>query len=217
MLGLISQLLVVVITWVSHWHRLPNSVKEQAMTIKMKLYSRITLFTLCAASLTLSACGNDDEAGQVPDIEAGVSCTAELKVRTSAAGVNFVRTPDACFQNLPDWNYEAKYVEIDGLQQAYYEAGPATGEPILLLHGQPTWSYLYRFMIPELVKGGYRVIAMDHVGMGRSDKPVDVKYHSFENHVVRLESFIKALQLDNLSVFLQDWGSSGLAPIPRTV
>jgi haloalkane dehalogenase len=139
---------------------------------------------------------------------ASAACLATPETLTTSQGVAFVRTPEACFQNLPDWNYEAKYLEIDGLRQAYIDVGPADGAPILLLHGQPTWSYLYRFMIPELVKGGHRVIAMDHIGMGRSDKPVDIKYHSFKNHVNRLEIFINELKLKNLTVFAQDWGAT---------
>jgi haloalkane dehalogenase len=137
---------------------------------------------------------------------ASAACKATPATLTTPQGVQFVRTPDACFQNLPDWNYEAKYVEIDGLRQAYAEVGPANGKPILLLHGQPSWSYLYRFMMPELAKNGYRVIAMDLLGMGRSDKPVNIEYHSFKNHVNRLEGFIKALNLTDLTVFAQDWG-----------
>ncbi|MEM6935616.1 MAG: haloalkane dehalogenase, partial [Pseudomonadota bacterium] len=70
-------------------------------------------------------------------------------------GVKFVRTPDSAFDNLPDWPYPPNFVEIDELRQAYAEAGPATGEVVLLLHGQPSWSYLYRKMIPVLAEGGY--------------------------------------------------------------
>lgn len=93
------------------------------------------------------------------------------------------------------------------LRQAYAEAGPADGEVVLLLHGQPSWSYLYRKMIPVLSDAGYRVIAMDHIGMGRSDKPIDLEYHSYDNHVYRLEQFIEKLQLENITAFVQDWGS----------
>jgi haloalkane dehalogenase len=134
-------------------------------------------------------------------------CDSEPKIMTTADGVQFVRTPDACFQNLPGFPYEAKYVEIDGLRQAYVDEGPRDAEPILLLHGQPSWSYLYRKMIPVLVDAGYRVIAMDHVGMGRSDKPVDIGYYSYLGHVDRLEKFIKGLGLKNITLFAQDWGS----------
>ena len=84
----------------------------------------------------------------------------KLEVMKTPSGVEFVRTPDPFFQDLPDWPYEAKYVEIDGLRQAYIDEGPKDGEPILLLHGQPSWSYLYRYMIPVLADAGYRVIVM---------------------------------------------------------
>jgi len=125
----------------------------------------------------------------------------------TAQGVEFVRTPDKYFANLPDWNYEAQYVEIDGLRQAYVDVGPRDADPILLLHGEPSWSYLYRFMIPELVKRGHRVIAMDHLGMGRADKPIDLNYYTFDVHLHRLKTFIDQLKLHRLTVFMQDWGS----------
>jgi haloalkane dehalogenase len=158
----------------------------------------ITLFTvllLCIGSLSVTAHAQDNP------------CFAELEVQTTPDGVEFVQTPDTCFENLPNWDYEPQYLEIDGLRQAYYDLGPTDADPILLLHGQPSWSYLYRYMIPVLVDGGHRVIAMDHLGMGRSHKPVDIAYHSFENHVYRIEILIQELQLDNLTVFAQDWGS----------
>ena len=138
------------------------------------------------------------------------SCGAEPEVMRTEAGVAFVRTPDACFEGLPDWDYEPQYVEIDGLRQAYVDVGSGeSGETILLLHGQPAWSYLYRKMIPVLTDAGHRVIAMDHVGMGRSDKPVDPDYYTYLGHVERLEAFIQELELEqgNLTIFVQDWGS----------
>ena len=132
----------------------------------------------------------------------------ELEIYTTAEGVDFVSTPDLFFTGLPDWPYESKYVEIDGLRQAYVDEGTGeSGETILLLHGQPSWSYLYRKMIPWLVDEGHRVIAMDHVGMGRSDKPIDLDYHSYDNHVYRLEQFITQLGLTSITAFVQDWGS----------
>ena len=137
-------------------------------------------------------------------------CNVELETMTTADGVEFVRTPDACFENLPDWDYEPQYVEIDGLHQAYVDVGTGeSGETILLLHGQPSWSYLYRKMIPVLAADGHRVIAMDHVGMGRSDKPIDPDYYTYLGHVERLETFIQELELEqgSLTVFVQDWGS----------
>ncbi|HEY5532946.1 MAG TPA: haloalkane dehalogenase [Candidatus Anoxymicrobiaceae bacterium] len=129
------------------------------------------------------------------------------KIMTTADGVRFVRTPDARFKDLPGFPYKARYVEIDGLRQAYVDEGPAGADPILLLHGEPTWSYLYRKIIPVLVAGGHRVIAMDHVGMGRSDKPIDIKYYTYLGHVDRLEKFIEALKLEHITLYCHDWGS----------
>jgi haloalkane dehalogenase len=159
----------------------------------------IALAVLLMSLPLLPACGGDD--GTSPE------CDSEPEIMTTADGVEFVRTPDACFQNLPGFPYEAKYVEIDGLRQAYIDEGPADADPILLLHGQPSWSYLYRKMIPVLVDAGYRVIAMDHLGMGRSDKPINIEDYSYLGHVDRLEKFIKGLGLKNITLFAQDWGS----------
>lgn len=134
-------------------------------------------------------------------------CFAPPVVLSTPSGIDFVRTPDACFKGLSDWPYAASYVEIDGLRQGYTDVGPRDGETILMLHGQPSWSYLYRFMIDELASRGYRVIAMDHIGFGLSDKPIDPEYHSFQNHVLRLIEFMDRLGLENITLFAQDWGS----------
>jgi pimeloyl-ACP methyl ester carboxylesterase len=88
----------------------------------------------------------------------------------------------------------------------YVDEGPLDGQVILMLHGQPSWSYLYRKMIPPLVQAGFRVIAVDHIGMGRSDKPVDLNFHTFEKHVYRLKTFIATLGLKNITLFCHDWG-----------
>ncbi|MEO0338037.1 MAG: haloalkane dehalogenase, partial [Bacteroidota bacterium] len=96
---------------------------------------------------------------------------------------------------------------VDGLRQAYAETGPADGEVVLLLHGQPSWSYLYRKMMPVLADAGYRVIAMDHLGMGRSDKPIDIDDYTYLGHNDRLEQFIQELGVTDINLFVQDWGS----------
>ena len=136
-----------------------------------------------------------------------LECGSEPEIMTTADGVRFVRTPDERFEDLPDFPYEARYVEIDGLRQGYIDEGPADADPVLLLHGQPSWSYLYRKMIPVLTAEGQRVIAMDHIGMGRSDKPIDIEYYSYLGHIDRLEKFIAALDLQHITMFCQDWGS----------
>ncbi len=185
--------------------------------------SNLSLRTLLLACLTLMGCGEEggDETGEAadagPDMAATDAaadaatderaCDAEPIVQTTADGVDFVRTPDACFEGLPDWPYAPQYVEIDGLRQAYVDVGPADGRVVLLLHGQPSWSYLYRKMIPVLAEAGYRVIAMDHLGMGRSDKPVDIAAYSYVGHSDRLQRFVEALALLDINLFVQDWGS----------
>lgn len=135
------------------------------------------------------------------------ACHSEPVIMTTSAGVDFVRTPDSCFESLPNWPYTPRHVEIDGLRQAYVDEGPADGPIVLLLHGQPSWSYLYRKMIPVLASAGFRVIAMDHLGMGRSDKPIDIASYSFLGHYDRLERFVEALGLTDINLFVQDWGS----------
>lgn len=167
------------------------------------------LHRLLAAALVSATLGcSDDKSTAEPEPDAGKPCESEPVVRTTDSGETFVRTPDACFEHLPNWPYEARYVEIDGLRQAYIDEGPSDGEIVLLLHGQPSWSYLYRKMIPGLTSAGYRVIAMDHLGMGRSDKPIELESHSYLRHSDRLEQFIEALGLREVTVFVQDWGST---------
>jgi haloalkane dehalogenase len=114
-----------------------------------------------------------------------------------------LRTPSERFENLPDFPYEPRYVEIEGLRMAYVESG--AGDPVLLLHGEPTWSYLYRRMIPALSSIG-RVIAPDLIGFGRSDKPVLPNAYTYKSHVRWLRSFIRALELDRITLVCQDWG-----------
>jgi len=145
------------------------------------------------------------DGGDAPQVQR--ACDAEPEVLATASGVAFVRTPDACFAGLADWPYEPQYVELDGLRQAYIDEGPANGPLVLLLHGQPSWSYLYRKMIPPLVDAGFRVIAMDHLGLGRSDKPIEIRSYSYIGHNDRLLRFIQELDLQEINLFAQDWGS----------
>jgi haloalkane dehalogenase len=114
-----------------------------------------------------------------------------------------LRTPEDRFRNLPDFPYEPRYLEIEGLRMAYVEAG--FGDPILMLHGEPTWGYLYRHMIPPLAKIG-RVIAPDLIGFGRSDKPVATNAYSYKSHVRWVREFMAALGLERITLVCQDWG-----------
>ena len=172
--------------------------------MKVNFFS-ILVVLFVAAVFTLGCEKDDDSIPQDPDDpEVEVDLIDTLVTLT---GVEFVRTPDDRFDNLPDWPYAHQYVEIDGLRQAYVEAGPADGEVVLLLHGQPSWSYLYRKMIPVLADAGYRVIAMDHLGFGRSDKPVDISSYSYLGHYDRMVRFIELLNLGDINLFAQDWGA----------
>ncbi|MEM9056188.1 MAG: haloalkane dehalogenase [Pseudomonadota bacterium] len=119
----------------------------------------------------------------------------------------FVRTPDERFANLPDYPFEPHYVDVDGLRMHYVDAGPTTGPVVLLLHGEPSWSYLYRHMIPPLETAGCRVIAPDLIGFGRSDKPLRKSDYSYAGHVAWMTAFIEQLALTDITLFCQDWGS----------
>jgi len=121
-------------------------------------------------------------------------------------GREFVRTPDVQFQDLPDFPYQPHYVEVDGLRMHYIDEGPEDGEIVLLLHGQPDWSYLYRKMIPIITAAGYRAIAPDMIGMGRSDKPTDIHTHTIYAHANWWLGLIYALDLKDITLFGQDWG-----------
>jgi hypothetical protein len=105
-----------------------------------------------------------------------------ITIHKTADGREFVRTPDECFKDLPDFPYAPNYVKVDGLRMHYVDEGPRDGQVVLLLHGQPDWSYLYRKMIPLLVDAGHRVIVPDMIGMGRSDKPTDIHTHTIYAH-----------------------------------
>jgi haloalkane dehalogenase len=119
-----------------------------------------------------------------------------------------LRTPDDRFVDLPDFPYPPGYVTVgDGLRLAYVEAGPAAGPTVVLLHGEPTWSFLYRSVIPVLAGAGLRVVAPDLIGFGRSDKPAAIEDHSFAAHVgwVR-EALFDALGLRDVTLVGHDWG-----------
>ena len=165
-----------------------------------------SLLGLVLALISLTIACSDGGGSSAPP-ESTQACDADPLIRTTPSGTDFVRTPDACFADIDDWPYETRYVEIDGLRQAYVDEGIMDGPVVLLLHGQPTWSYLYRKMIPPLTEAGFRVIAMDHLGLGRSDKPTDIGSYSYLGHNDRLLQFIEALALQDINLFAQDWGS----------
>ncbi|MDT8991688.1 haloalkane dehalogenase [Curvibacter sp. APW13] len=118
-----------------------------------------------------------------------------------------LRTPLSRFAAIPDFPYEPKYVEVGALRIATIDEGPRDAPPVLLMHGEPTWSYLYRKMIPALVAAGHRVIAPDLVGFGRSDKPTRTQDYSYSHHVAWMCAWMQAVDLQHATLFCQDWGS----------
>lgn len=126
--------------------------------------------------------------------------------------MDFKRTPDDRFDNLADYPFQPNYLQVDDSQGGelrihYLDEGSADGDVVLLLHGQPVWSYLYRHMIPPLVAAGFRVIAPDLVGFGRSDKPTQIEDYTYARHVTWMSDWLTQLDLNDVTVFLQDWGS----------
>ncbi len=121
--------------------------------------------------------------------------------------MRILRTPDERFSQLPGFDYEPRYADVGGLRMCYVEAGPAGGEPVLLLHGEPSWSFLYRKVIPVLAEAGLRAIAPDMIGFGRSDKPAEIGDHSYARHVEWMRALaFDALGLRAVTLVGQDWG-----------
>jgi haloalkane dehalogenase len=116
-----------------------------------------------------------------------------------------LRTPDERFADLPDFPWTPRYTEIAGLRMAHVEDG--SGPTVLMLHGEPTWSFLYRKMIPGIAAAGLRAVAPDLIGFGRSDKPTAPSDYSYRQHVDWLVAWIEALDLTGITLFCQDWGS----------
>lgn len=125
--------------------------------------------------------------------------------------MQFLRTPDERFANLPDYRFEPNYSSVsaaDGTQLRVHhiDEGPKSGEPILCLHGQPSWSFLYRKMAPILSAAGYRVIAPDLIGFGRTDKPTSMDDYTYSGHVDWMSQWLTQLDLSNITLVCQDWG-----------
>ena len=120
---------------------------------------------------------------------------------------DILRTPAERFQNLPDYNFSENYLEVeDGLRLHYVDEGEKDKPIILLLHGEPSWSFLYRKMIPLLSQNGFRVIAPDLIGFGKSDKLRNQNSYSYQSHLQWMSGFITQLDLREITLFCQDWG-----------
>ena len=122
--------------------------------------------------------------------------------------MTILQTPDSRFDNLPGYPFASNYAVVgDGLQLHYVDEGPADAtETVLMLHGEPTWSYLYRKMIPIVAAAGYRVVAPDLIGFGKSDKIQEIDAYSYQSHMSWLTDFILNLDLQRITLVCQDWG-----------
>lgn len=119
---------------------------------------------------------------------------------------NIITTPESAFSSLKDYPFQPNYMDLGGLRMHYLDEGHENEKTIFLFHGQPSWSYLYRHMIPVLVKAGYRVIAPDLIGFGKSDKPTDSDAHTYQAHVDWMSTFVRKLGITHAAAFMQDWG-----------
>jgi len=140
-----------------------------------------------------------------------LSCSNTLENKISLEGLNVVapgiiRTPEERFVNLEDYPFQPNYMMIDGVRIHYLDEGPREADPIILMHGLPTWSYLYRKMIPIFVEAGHRVIVPDMVGFGKSDKYIEKKSYSYLNHKELMKKLFINLDLNNITLMGQDWG-----------
>jgi haloalkane dehalogenase len=119
-----------------------------------------------------------------------------------------LRTPDDRFADLPDYRFAPHYTMLrDGLRMHHVDEGPADAEVVLMLHGEPSWSYLYRHMVPVFANAGLRAVAPDLVGFGKSDKPTRIDDYSYQRHVDWLLEWVEALDLRRITLVCQDWGS----------
>ena len=139
------------------------------------------------------------------------AAAGERHLRAGIA-IDVLQTPDSRFEQLPGYPFAPHYCDVAAadtgrLRMHYVAEGPTDGPPIVLLHGNPTWSYLYRNMIGPLADGGHRVLAPDLIGFGRSDKPSQVHDYTYLRHVQWVTSWFEHLDLTNVTLFVQDWGS----------
>ena len=120
--------------------------------------------------------------------------------------MKILRTPDSQFENLPGYPFKPNYIDSAGIRIHYVDEGAKDAPVVLMLHGEPSWSYLYRHMIPVIVDAGFRAIAPDLVGFGRSDKPSEKRDYTYQRHVDWMRDVLFKLELKNITLMCQDWG-----------
>jgi haloalkane dehalogenase len=118
--------------------------------------------------------------------------------------VDAFRTPDERFEDLPGYDFEPNYADVNGLRMHYVDEG--AGAPVVCFHGEPTWAFLYRRMVPPLVAAGHRVVCPDYAGFGRSDKPTDRGWYTYDRHLEQVGGTLERLDLREATVVVQDWG-----------
>lgn len=116
------------------------------------------------------------------------------------------RTEDSRFDKLPGYEFTPNYLDVDGLRMHYLDEGPRAGTPVVCFHGEPSWAYLYRKMVRPLVDAGHRVIVPDYAGFGRSDKPTDRRWYTYDRHCDLVAAVLGALNVRDATVVVQDWG-----------
>jgi haloalkane dehalogenase len=122
--------------------------------------------------------------------------------------MRILRTDESRFAALPDYPFTPNYLDAEpGLRMHYVDEGPVNADPVIMLHGEPSWSYLYRHMIPTVSAAGHRVLAPDLIGFGKSDKPANIHDYSYDRHIACLSSWLNTLKLKNITLVCQNWGS----------
>ena len=156
------------------------------------------LFSICCALILAPLARAQQKPNSVSELANGPTPVEQIRI---------LRTPDQQFGSLPGYSFEPHYLEVErNLRMHYIDEGPRDAAPLLLLHGQPTWSYLYRKMVPVLAKAGHRVIAPDLMGFGKSDKPSSVKDYTYARHVAWIAALIKEIDLREITLVVHDWG-----------
>lgn len=120
--------------------------------------------------------------------------------------VETVRVPEDAFADLPQFGFAPRYAEFDGLRIAYLDEGPRDGPPVWFMHGEPTWSFLWRKVFPAVAAAGYRCIVPDLAGFGRSDKPTDIGWYSYDGHAALMTALLEHLDLTGAAMVVHDWG-----------
>jgi haloalkane dehalogenase len=158
--------------------------------------------------VSITTCKKSSNPEIVTPLPIGIEDTSGIVANDTILG-QILRTPITRFANLPNYNFKANYINIGTsgpLQIHYIDEGPTNGKVILLMHGNPAWVYNFREIIPLLTAAGYRVIAPDLIGFGKSDKPATRNAHNYDRHTAWLTTFIEKMNLQNIHAHLQDWG-----------